>query len=316
MEKTKPMCCERAMLQEQNHTDRASQAMKSEPNKDKEPEKTQEQIDKDRRKQIRKEIREAFKSELLADLRLKDEQVSEAVELYYEAQSLRIRFQNKRRSEGPGDLVDWFNYWLEIGEKTMYQKLQAWVEGPSAPGEASWAYAQAGIGPVIAAGLAAHIDVTKAKTVSGLWKFAGLAPGFDRPTKGTKLPYNARLKVVCWKAAESFVKVSSRNDAIYGQLYAQFKTQEIKRNESGAYKAAAAHELATKKFKAEDSVTKKRLLNGMLSDAHLHSRAKRRAVKIFLAHYWTIGQRSRGLEVREPYSQQILGHDGIIEPAA
>jgi hypothetical protein len=116
----------------------------------------------------------------------------------------------------------------------------------------------------------------------------------------------------CWKLGESFVKVSGKEGATYGHLYADFKAQEIKRNLAGAYKEAAARELGAKKFKVEDSVTKKRLLAGMLSDAHLHARAKRRAVKIFLSHYYVEGRNGRGLPVRDPYPITILGHDGKI----
>jgi hypothetical protein len=95
-------------------------------------------------------------------------------------------------------------------------------------------------------------------------------------------------------------------------LWAGFKAEEVRRNEAGKYAAAAAAELATKKIKVPE--VKKTLEAGRLTDAHLHARSKRRAVKIFLAHFWTIGREARGLAVREPYSKRILGHDGIIEP--
>jgi hypothetical protein len=246
---------------------------------------------------------------------LETKDVADAVELYYDAQKLRIMHGNKERSEGPGELVTWFSYWLELGEKVIQGKLKKWVESEKSPAEAKWAYEQHGIGPVIAAGLAAHIDVTKAASVSAVWKFAGQAPGADRKVKGQKLPYNARLKTLIWKTGESFVKVSGKEGATYGKLYAEFKTEEIKRNEAGQYREAAKRELATKKFKAEDSVTKQRLTEGKLSDGHLHSRAKRRAVKIFLSHYWVKGREARGLDVRAPYSIAVLGHDGEIKAA-
>jgi hypothetical protein len=262
----------------------------------------------------RNETRNVLIDKIIKAYELETKDVADAVELYYDAQKLRIIHANKERTEGPGELVSWFAYWLELGEKVIQSKLKGWVEGPESSAEAKWSYSQIGIGPVIASGLAAHIDIEKAQSISAVWKFSGQAPGFDRKQKGTKLPYNARLKTLCWKLGESFVKVSGKEGATYGQLYAQFKLEEIARNETGKYKDAAARELASKKFKAEDSVTKKRLLAGMLSDAHLHSRAKRRAVKIFLSHYWTMGRQARGLPIRDPYSKGIQGHDGIIEP--
>ena len=262
------------------------------------------------------ETRNVLIDKIIKTYELNAKDIADVVELYYDAQELRIKHANRERAEGPGELVSWIAYWLELGEKVVTSKLKNWIESTQSPAEAKWAYDQIGIGPIIAAGLSAHIDVAKADSISAVWKFAGQAPGFDRRTKGMKLPYNSRLKVLCWKMGESFVKVSGKENATYGQLYSQFKTEEIRRNEAGLYTPAAAHELTSKKFKAEDSITKKRLLAGMLSDAHLHARAKRRVCKIFLAHFWTIGREARGLSIREPYAIAILGHDGKIQAIA
>jgi hypothetical protein len=53
--------------------------------------------------------------------------------------------------------------------------------------------------------------------------------------RAQKLPYNAQLKTLCWKIGQSFCKVSGKQDAVYGQLYVQFKTDEVSRNENGQY---------------------------------------------------------------------------------
>jgi hypothetical protein len=257
------------------------------------------------------------KSELLTKiiqtLELQTHEIADVISLYYDCQDLRIAHANKRRTEAPSELVQWLDFWLHIGENVIYGKLKKWVESPDCPAEAVWAYEQIGIGPVIAAGLAAHINIEKANTVSAVWKFAGQAPGFDRKVKGKKLPYNARLKVVCWKLGESFVKVSGKEGATYGKLYAEFKAEEIRRNQSGQYAEAAARELRTKKI--TDKEAKAILESGHLTDGGLHSRAKRRAVKLFLSHYWLKGREAKGLPIRPPYPIQILGHDGEIKAA-
>lgn len=245
---------------------------------------------------------------LLEDYELTFGDIAEAVELYYDAQKLRIIHANKERSEGESPLKEWFDYWLGTGEKVLITKLRQWVNGATSSVEAKWAYDQVGIGPVLASGLAAHIDVAKATTVSSLWKFAGQAPGFDRRTKGSKVPYNSRLKTLIWKLGESFVKVSGKEGATYGKLYAQFKSDEVSRNENRQYVKVAAKELLNKKFKP-DTVTRKRLEEGKLSDGHLHARAKRRAVKIFLAHYWIKGREGKGLPVSDPYIFGPGGHN-------
>jgi hypothetical protein len=266
------------------------------------------------------ETRSELIDKIIKAYELETKDVADAVELYYDAQQLRIMHGNRKRTEPlkepeklPKDyvpLTHWFNKWLLMGEAVLAGKLKGWVLSDRAPAEAKWAYDQIGIGPIIAAGLASHINIEKAQTPSAVWKFAGQAPGFDRKVKGQKLPYNARLKVLCWKLGESFVKVSGKEGATYGQLYAQFKAEEIRRNESGQYAEAAARELKTKNI--TDKETKAILQSGHLTDGQIHSRAKRRAVKIFLVHYWQRGREAKGLPVRGPYVQTVLGHDGII----
>jgi hypothetical protein len=256
------------------------------------------------------ETRSELITKIIRTLELQTHEIAEMVSLYYDCQDLRIAHGNKKRTEPPSELVQWLDFWMHAGENVINGKLKHWVESDKCPPEAAWAYEQVGIGPVLAAGLAAHINLEKAKTPSSVWKFAGLAPGFDRKKKHVKLPYNARLKVVAWKLGESFMKVSGKENAVYGHLYADFKAEEIKRNEAGLYKEQAALELATKNITKKEA--KAILESGKLTDGHLHSRAKRRAVKIFLVHYWTKGREARGLEVRGPYAETILGHDGII----
>jgi hypothetical protein len=257
------------------------------------------------------ETKNELVDQIIKTYALKGADVAHAVELYYDCQTLRIQNENRERTESESDLVFWFRKWLQLGEKVIAGKLKTWIASDDAPAEAKWAYEQIGIGPIIAAGLAAYIDPAKAGYVSSLWKFAGLAPGYDRKQKGQKLAYNARLKVLCWKLGESFVKVSGKEGAVYGKLYAEFKTEELRRNETGRYAAAAARE-RTKKIENKKTITI--LESGRLIDGHLHARAKRRAVKIFLSHYWEIARRARGLEVRAPYAEAILEHDGIIHP--
>jgi hypothetical protein len=260
------------------------------------------------------ETRSELITKIIRTVNLKTKDIAGMVELYYDCQDLRISHANKERTEPPSELAEWLDFWMKSGETVIHGKLKQWVEGDDSPPEAKWAYDQVGIGPVIASGLSAHIDVACCENISGLWKFAGQAPGFDRKTKGQKLCYNARLKTLCWKMGESFVKVSGKEGATYGKLYVQYKAEEVSRNEAGLYKDAAARELASKKFKAEDSVTKKRLLAGKLSDAHLHARAKRRVVKLFLSHFWVKAREGKGLPITLPYSIQILNHSGMIEP--
>ena len=247
---------------------------------------------------------------IVSTLALKDNEISEMVELFYDSQGLRIAHANRERTEPPSLLAQWFQKWCLAGEKVISHALKKWILSDESPAETKWAYDQIGIGPVLAAGLAAHIDVTKARTISAVWKFAGQAPGFDRRVKGTTLPYNARLKVLCYKISDSFVKVSGNQKSFYGRLYSEFKKEEVQKNESGLLKGAAQRELTSKKITKPEVRLKNE--QGRLTDGHVDNRARRRVVKIFLSHYWLRGREARGLPVPGPYSGDILGHSGMI----
>jgi len=168
-----------------------------------------------------------------------------------------------------------------------------------------WLMAQRGIGPVITAGLLAHIDITKAPTAGNIWSFAGLNP--ERKWKaGEKRPYNADLKQVCWHAGQCFMKQSNDPDCVYGRLYRQRKQYEIERNGAGANAERA------KVFKVKDGATKavkEKLLRGQLPDFNIDDRARRFAVKIFLSHlqaimFWDHFKRPPP----KPFAISILGH--------
>jgi len=47
---------------------------------------------------------------------------------------------------------------------------------------------------------------------------------------------------------------------------------------------------------------------------HIHNAAKNEAVKLFLAHFWTVAREIDELPVTEPYAGAIMGHTGIIRP--
>ncbi len=50
------------------------------------------------------------------------------------------------------------------------------------------------------------------------------------------------------------------------------------------------------------------------SKGHAHNAAKNEAVKLFLAHFWTVARVLEGKSVSEPYAGVIMGHTNIIKP--
>lgn len=140
-----------------------------------------------------------------------------------------------------------------------------------------------GVGPMLAAQLIALIDIERANTVSALWRYAGYAVingQRERPTKGEKLHYNARLKKVCFLLAESFLKSNSPYRAVY--------------DDGRAYYEANRPEW---------------------TKARRHMAAMRRMIKQFLAHLWQVWRELERLPTRALYVEERLGHEHVTSPA-
>ena len=269
------------------------------------------------------------------------------VDAYYQMQKSRIRAGNQLRSlkdKEPAAVLTWFSEQNEVLEQQVKRALDKY-SGASRHGE--WARSITGIGPVLAAGLLAHIHigywcakchgldeqdcadrqkrkpdlwpahdferVESCPTVGHIWRFAGLDPTVEWKT-GQKRPWNASLKTLCWKIGESFVKVSGREGDVYGKHYLARKELETGRNEAGAFSEKAKATLERFRI-AKDTEAYRHYITGKLPPGHIHARAKRYAVKLFLSHYHHMGWRlEMGREPPYPYPLAILGHAHYIPP--
>lgn len=244
--------------------------------------------------------------------RMTDAEARLLVGYYYLAQENRKRFENQVRSlkDQPNMLLsflgDQSSRIEEICRKalddyTMTHPMGAWLRGIH------------GIGPVLAAGLLAHIDISKSKTAGHIWSFAGYNPNMVWE-KGQKRPFNMALKVLCFKIGDSFLKTSGSEKAYYGKLYQQRKAYEVERNETGQLAHRAEEELQKRKY-SKETETYKCLIQGKLSPGHLDARARRWAVKIMLSHlqaeWW---RREFNEEPPVPYALEHKGHVHYIEP--
>ena len=207
-------------------------------------------------------------------------------------------------------VISWLAQNMETFEKQIIRSLDTYSESTTV---GRWSRSVIGIGPVIAAGLIAHIDIEKAPTVGHIWRFAGLDPT-SVWNKGEKRPWNADLKVLCWKIGESFVKVCNKDDAFYGNIYQVRKEKELVRNENLEFKKQAEEKLA--KFKiGKDTDAYQWYSQGKLPPAHIHARSKRYAVKLFLAHWHHIAYIDHyKKEPPSPYPIAMLGHAHYIAP--
>jgi hypothetical protein len=206
------------------------------------------------------------------------------VDLYYQIQENRKRLANQVRhaQQEPNAWVTTMAGFMQQMEKLVAGALHISAK-ETAVGR--WALSIVGIGPVIAAGLAAYVDITKTPSVSALWSLAGYNPTVQWK-KGQKRPWNANLKVLGFKIGDSFCKLHNHKDCVYGHLYAARKQLEVQRNEAGMFRQLATRTLATRTFK--DTETRLIYERGKLPAGRLELRARRVAVKRFLSHYFMV----------------------------
>lgn len=106
-------------------------------------------------------------------------------------------------------------------------------------------------------------------------RIEGQAP---RRIKGYHYLFNMRGKSICWKISEQMVR---QGNTFYRNIYDATKEQQ-------------------------------RNLNPGFSKMHIHNRAKRKMVKMFLSHLWEAWRKIEGLETRPPYVIEKLGHKGFV----
>lgn len=302
------------------------------------------------------------------------------VDSYYQMQNDRIRAKNQVRAvsqtDEPSSVLLWVSDNTAVVEKQIGRALTTFAKEHFV---GRWAMSVCGIGPIISAGLLAHIDIAKAPNVGHIMSFAGMLPKARpwlesakarakakevlgnakelTPELVTRIvaeygkspeamaqsllgenphhyneavsmltgvpvnaelvkyltarPHNASLKTLLWKIGESFVKVSGRENDFYGKFYARAKAVYIERNERGDYAEVAAQKLRDFNIgKGTDAYAA--YSAGLLPPAHIQSRAKRKAVDLFISHWWEVAFRHRfpDRECVKPYS---MGMDGNRE---
>jgi hypothetical protein len=101
------------------------------------------------------------------------------VDYYYKLQDDRVRSAAQVRSSEEDESVGWIHYvfgHLHELESRIKSALGIYASGQPL-GE--WAQSITGIGPVISAGLLAHIDIVKTPHPGALWRLAGLDPTLE-----------------------------------------------------------------------------------------------------------------------------------------
>lgn len=280
-----------------------------------------------------------------------DNEARYLVDIFYTMQAQRIRCGNQVKgldrdakkaetTSEPHDALDWTLTQFKTLELQIEKLLAIYVSmHPMA-----WFFEQTcGVGPILAAGLLAHINIRKAPTAGHIWNFAGLNPDIKWEKK-TKRPWNAELKKLAWKIGDSFVKQSGRPTDFYGKIYRERKAFEWDRNMAGLMATQASQYLGAKSYGADTDArawysgqcdpakVRACLEDGkaptaaackvdagtgvpMLPPAQIDMRARRYAVKLFLSHLQQRWYETEfGVAPPKPFAVAQLGHAHVIEP--
>ena len=234
------------------------------------------------------------------------------VDAYYAIQEFRKACRHQitaiSKTNQPHALLTWLHDQNAMAEKQVLRSLDAWTDTIPI---SRWAK-RVGIGPVISAGLAAHIDILRCPTVGRIWRFAGLDPTQERE-KGANCTWNPNLKSLCWKIGDSFAKRSGDATDFYGRLYLQRKAHEAAANDAGEFADQARRKLEHFNFGRETDAYKS-YSQGKLPPAHVHARAKRWTVKLFLSHYHEVALRLAGQQPPKSFAMAILNRADYIAP--
>lgn len=160
----------------------------------------------------------------------------------------------------------------------------------------------------------------QAPYISSLWKYVGMhVEEGEAPTrkKGEKLSFNSKLRTLCYKISDSFVK---QRTPFYRDIYDKEKERQVGMMNEVLNNLSKEQEKELKKIKKRKE--KRDFFNQFnpkapVSLLNAEMRARRKMVKIFLAHYWQAskelsqGVRENQYRVAKPYVEEKLNHKHI-----
>lgn len=235
------------------------------------------------------------------------------VSSYYEIQKLRIQNSNRMKmlerdyeisEDQAKDYHETVIKALVVTEKDIEKRVRKYVRKQHI--FARWIGPHVkGVAELLAGAMLSGIeDIGKFANVAKLWKYCGVGLNDDKSIqkrrRGEKINYSPFLKTACWKIGESFVKTGDRG--YYGKMYAKYKADEVRKLTEQGFTILPAEEVKKKieeAVKLDKNAAYQNL--GLFSQGHVHNRAKRKTVKLFLSHLWTVWREMEDLPVTEPY---------------
>lgn len=170
-----------------------------------------------------------------------------------------------------------------------------------------------GSGGLVAQLLARIDDPGKFGVISKLWKFCGWAPNTEYG-KGSRRPFDSRLKGICWNIGDSFIK---QQTPVYVDIYYEAKEKLRKAHPVATCTVCGSIAVPTGKGRVWKCTHCGQGAAGFklrYTDAHIDKMARRKMIKVFLSDLWIVWRQLLGLPVSQPYAQAILGHSDVTQP--
>lgn len=221
---------------------------------------------------------------------------------YYDAQEARKRADMQMRHAGDVELAPCLKWYAESNTVIEGELIKMFTKFAENSAVGRWCLSHHGVGPVLATGFIANLDITKAPTVGHFWRFSGMDPTC-KWEKGQKRPYNPDMKQLCFHMGECAKRLSGHPDSFYGGFWRERKTLLETRNAAGLYAERA------KIYVTKSADVKKTLAKGMLPPGNLDRQAGNITAKMFLSHlhavmFWD----HYGVAPPKPFAIDILGH--------
>lgn len=150
------------------------------------------------------------------------------------------------------------------------------------------------------------VDISRADTISSLWKFAGFSVEdghAPRREKDEKLNYNSQLRSMCWRLGGNLLKAKGCFYSYYLAQKERYQTRYITEGKQ-IVPAASLPKIGGKKVETD----------AFISEGHIHALALRKMIKLFLACLWLEWRKAEGLPITTPYAIGVLGHNSVISP--
>ena len=233
------------------------------------------------------------------------------VSTYYNIQKMRktagMQMSRAQKAGLPILLLENFNKDMDTLEKLVARAMGFYSEDQPV---GKWLLSQYGIGPVLASGLLAHIDITRAPYAGHIWSYAGWGGTGQKPwNKGEKRPWNADFRVLCFKIGMSMQYFHNRPQCYYGGFYTKKQAAYRAANERGDYAEIAA---ACVKIFNPTTVAYSYYERGLLPPAHIAARTRRITAKLFLSHLHHVMYLEHfHKEPPDPYAYAQLQHDPV-----